>query len=131
MQLLVRQFLQNSLKSDLHKNGSMLVISRKMSMKNFGIALSSKKVRREGGGGQKAMLGRNGLILTLNMYRSSHQSCSIERGVLKNFTKFKMKFVKFLKTPFLQNTSERLLLTCSYWLIIPHPNPEIHVLKII
>ena len=75
-------------------------------------------------------------------YRSSHQKCSIEVGVLKNLTKFTGKklcqsfffnkaaglrpatifkkrfwhryfplnFVKFLRTPFLQNTPERLLL---------------------
>ena len=61
-------------------------------------------------------------------YRSSHQSCSVKISVLKNFTKFTGKhrcqslfllscnkrlwhkcfpvnFVKFLRTPFLQNTS--------------------------
>ena len=74
--------------------------------------------------------------------RSSHRRCSIEIGVLRNFTKFTGKhlcqslsfnkvadlrpatllkkrlwhrcfpvnFVKFLRTPFLQNTSGRLLL---------------------
>ena len=75
-------------------------------------------------------------------YRSSHQRCSLQKGGLRNFTKFTGKhlcqsiffkkvadlrpatllkkrlwrrcfpvnFLKFLKTPFLQNTSERLLL---------------------
>ena len=75
--------------------------------------------------------------------RSSHQRCSIKKGVLRNFTKFKGKqlcqslffkkvvglrhatlvkkrlwhrcfpvnFVKFLRIPFLQNTSGRLLLS--------------------
>ena len=74
------------------------------------------------------------LNYTLN--RSSHQGCSIKKGVLRNFTKFTGKrlcqslsfnkvaglrparlshrcfpvnFVKFLRTPFLQNTSGRLL----------------------
>ena len=74
--------------------------------------------------------------------RSSHQRCSMKKGVLRNFTKFTGKhlcqslffnkvtglrpatllekrlwhrcfpvnFVKFLRTPFLQNTSGRLLL---------------------
>ena len=64
--------------------------------------------------------------------RSSHQRCSIEIGVLKNFTKFTGKrlwqslflilkkrlwhrcfpvnFVKFLRAPHLQNTSGGLLL---------------------
>ena len=64
--------------------------------------------------------------------RSSHQRCSIETGVLKNFTKltgkhlyqslflnkvaglrhrcFPVNFAKHLRIPFLQNTSERLLL---------------------
>ena len=65
--------------------------------------------------------------------RSSHQRCSVRKGVLKNFTIFTGKhlclrpaallkkrlwhrffpvnFVKFLRTPFSQNTSGRLLLT--------------------
>ena len=60
--------------------------------------------------------------------RSSHKGCYMEKGVLRNFTKFKGKqacdfikkrlwhryfpvnFAKFLRTSFLQNTSERLLL---------------------
>ena len=81
------------------------------------------------------------------MFRSSHQMCSIEIGVLKNFTKFTGKhlcqslflnkvaglrpatllkkrlwhrcfpvnFAKFLRTPFLQNTSGRLLLYVSQY----------------
>ena len=59
----------------------------------------------------------------LTLFRSSQQKCSIEIGVLKNFTKFTRKHlcqsfflnkvaglrsVKFLRTPFLQNTSGRL-----------------------
>ena len=76
-------------------------------------------------------------------YRSSHQRCSIKKGVLRNFTKFKGKHLSqslffnkvaglrpvlqniylnppkirpycpilyFLRTPFLQNTSGRVLL---------------------
>ena len=65
-------------------------------------------------------------------FRSSHLRCSVKKGVLKNLAKFTGKhlcqglffnkvagfrhrcfplnFVKFLKTPFLQNTSDRLLL---------------------
>ena len=60
-------------------------------------------------------------------FRSCHQRCSIKKGVLRNFPKFTGKylcqspflnklslflgnFVKFLRTPFLQNTSQRLLL---------------------
>ena len=76
--------------------------------------------------------------------RSSHRSCSIKKGVVKNFAKstgkhlcpsllfneaagsrprpatllkrrlwhrcFHVNFVKFLRTPFIQNTSRRLLL---------------------
>ena len=57
--------------------------------------------------------------------RSSHRRCSVKKGFLKNFIKFTEKhlcqslffnkvaglghFAKFLRTPFLQNTSERLL----------------------
>ena len=61
------------------------------------------------------------------VYRSSHQRFSVNKGVLRNFAKFtgkhhefiKMRlqhrclpvnFAKFLRTSFLQNTSERLLL---------------------
>ena len=76
-------------------------------------------------------------------FRSSHQRCSIKKGVLRNFTKFTGKnlrwslfsnkvaglrpanllkkrlcrrcflvnFVKFLRTPLLQDTSKRLLVT--------------------
>ena len=82
----------------------------------------------------------NGMALSIK--RSSHQRCSIRKGVLRNFAKFTGKqlyqslffnkisglrpatlckkrlwhrcfpvnFRKFLKTPFLQNTSGRLLL---------------------
>ena len=69
---------------------------------------------------------------TSTLYRSSHQWSSIKKVVLRNFTKFTGKqharasflilkkrlwhrcfpvnFVKFLRTPFLQNTSGWLLL---------------------
>ena len=67
-------------------------------------------------------------------YRSSHQRCSMKKGVLRNFAKFTekhlcqslffnkvaglrfryrcfpMNFAKFLRTPFLQNATGRLLL---------------------
>ena len=55
-------------------------------------------------------------------FRSSHQRCSMKKGVLRNFTIsqilqkrlwhrcFPVNFVKFLRTAFLQNTSGRLLL---------------------
>ena len=68
-------------------------------------------------------------------YRSSHRRCSVDKGVLKSFTKFTGKhlcqslffnkvaglrhscfpvnFVKFVRTPFLQKTSEWLLPTVS------------------
>ena len=95
----------------------------------------------------------------ISRYRSSHQRCSIKKGVLRNFTKFTGKplcqslffnkvaclrpgspfyqkkrlwhrcfsvnFVKFLRIPFLQNTSGRLLLQLfqvfclSWYLPIP------------
>ena len=80
--------------------------------------------------------------------RSSHQRCSVKKGVLRNFAKFTGKhlcqslsfnkfadlrpatlfkkrlwhryfpvnFAKFLRTPFLQNTSGRLLLYCAVYL---------------
>ena len=82
------------------------------------------------------------MINDVNDYRSSHRSCSVINGVLRNFTKFTGKhlcqslsfnkvagvrpaillkkrlwhrcfpvnFAKFLRTPFQQNTSWRLLL---------------------
>ena len=57
-------------------------------------------------------------------FRSSHQWCSVRKGFLRNFTKFRgkhlrqslwhrcfpMNFVKFLRTPFSQNNYWRLLL---------------------
>ena len=43
----------------------------------------------------------------------NHQRCSIKKGVLRNFTKFTGKHLKFLRTPFLQNISGRLLLSFS------------------
>ena len=59
------------------------------------------------------------IILRLLKYRSSHQRCSVRKGVLRNFAKFTGKDlcqshffnkVAGLRTPFLQNTSGRLLL---------------------
>ena len=53
------------------------------------------------------------------LYRSSHRRCSIKKGSLRTATLFKKRlryrcfpvnFAKFLRTPFLQNTSGRLLL---------------------
>ena len=43
--------------------------------------------------------------------RSSHRRCSMKKGVLKIFAKFTGKhlFVKFLRAPFLRNTSGWLL----------------------
>ena len=50
---------------------------------------------------------------------SSYRRCFVEEGVLRNFAKFTGKpwhrffpvyFAKFLRTPFLQNTSRQLLL---------------------
>ena len=59
------------------------------------------------------------LDLTNTQHTSSHQRCSLKKGVLKNYTnsqentcaRVPVNFVKILKTPFLQNTSERLLLS--------------------
>ena len=70
--------------------------------------------------------------LIIMIIRSSHQRCSLQKGVLRSFTKFSWKhlslrpatllkkrlwhryfpvyFLKFLRTPVLQNTSGRLLL---------------------
>ena len=50
------------------------------------------------------------------LFRSSHRRCSKKKSVLENFRKFTGKhlwFAKFSKTPFLQNTSGRLLLAFS------------------
>ena len=69
-----------------------------------------------------------------SLCRSSHQRCSVRKGVLRNFAKFTgthlfqslffnkiawhrcfpVNSTKFLRTPFLQNTSRRLLLL-MYW----------------
>ena len=58
--------------------------------------------------------------ITIQMaIRNSQQRCSVRKGVLRNFAKFTGKqqcnkvpgLSKFLRTPFLQNTSCRLLLT--------------------
>ena len=76
-------------------------------------------------------------------FRSSHRRCSVKKGVLRNFAKFTGKhlcqsfffnkvlatllkkrlwhrcfpvnFAKFLRAPFLQNTSRRLLLQILLW----------------
>ena len=84
----------------------------------------------------------HGSVFPDKSFRSSHQRCSVKKGVLRNYTKFTGKhlcqglffskvtglrsatllkkrlwhkffpvnFVKFVRTPFLQNTSARLLL---------------------
>ena len=84
------------------------------------------------------------------LFRSSHQRCSIKKGVCRNFTKFAEKhlcqslffnkvaglrpaillkkrlchrcypldFVEFLRIPFLQNTSGRLLLAVVVQVVI-------------
>ena len=78
----------------------------------------------------KLQITRVTLLFTIVLFRSNHQRCSIEKGVLENFTKFTGKhlfqvgsfikkrfwhrcspvnFVKFLRTPFSQNTSRWLL----------------------
>ena len=60
------------------------------------------------------------------LIRSSHKSCSVKKGALRNFVTFTEKhmreslffnklaglvnFTKFLKTPFFKDTSGRLLL---------------------
>ena len=71
--------------------------------------------------------------IPVEVFRSSHQKCSMKKGALRNFTKFtgkvadlipatllKMRpwhryfpvnLTKFLRTPFLHNTSGQLLLT--------------------
>ena len=49
-----------------------------------------------------------GQLLLDTKIRSSHRRCSIIKGVLRNFAKFKGKHL--CRTPFLQNTSEGLLL---------------------
>ena len=53
----------------------------------------------------------------LDVSRSSHRRCSVTKGVLRNLLKkrlwhrcFPVNFAKFLRTPFSQNTSGRLLL---------------------
>ena len=65
-------------------------------------------------------------------YRSSHQRCSVRKGFVRNFAKvtgkhlcqklryrcFPVNFAKFLRTPFLQNTSGRLLLQMLLGLVI-------------
>ena len=83
--------------------------------------------------------------------RSSHQRCSMKKGLLRNFTKFtgkhlcqilffnkvvfrcfRVNFVKFLRTPFLQNTSGRLLVNtysrCGACLQ-PGTSPQFHFLR--
>ena len=86
----------------------------------------------EGNGRENA---QNDEIIINTIYRNSHRTSSMEKGVLRNFAKFTGKrlyqslflpatllkkrlwyrrfpvnFAKFLRTPFLQNTSGRLLL---------------------
>ena len=63
-------------------------------------------------------------------HRSSHRRCSLRKGILRNFAKFigkrpcqsfffrhgyfPVNFEKFLRTPFSQNTSGRLLRNSKY-----------------
>ena len=66
-------------------------------------------------------------------YRTRHQRYSIKKGVLKNVTKFTGKHMcqslfinkkmKFLRTPYLQNTSGQLLL------VIGNKNKHMKTLK--
>ena len=56
--------------------------------------------------------------ITYVLYRNSHQRCSIKKVALKKFANFTGKpqsqslfFNEFLRTPFLEKTFERLLLT--------------------
>ena len=58
--------------------------------------------------------------------RSSHRSCFVRKGVLRNFAKFTRKqshrcfpvnFAKLLRTPFLQSASGRLLLIIVCFLL--------------
>ena len=82
------------------------------------------------------------LVKHLWWSRSSHQRCSVIKGVLRNFTKFTVKhlcqsqpkacnfikkrlwyrcfpvnFAKFLSAPFLQNTSGRLLFMMIFFFL--------------
>ena len=65
-------------------------------------------------------------------YKCSHRKCSVKKGAIRNFAKFTGKhlcqslfliklqawsFAKFLRTPFLQNTSVRLLLQTKQYLV--------------
>ena len=66
--------------------------------------------------------------LEFRLITSSHQRCSLRKDLFRNFAKFTRKhlcqslwhrcfpvnFAKYLRTLFLQNTSERVLLTL-YW----------------
>ena len=84
---------------------------------------------------QRKNSGCNETLQQVFRVRSSHQRCSIKKAVLRNFTKFTrkhlrqslffnkvaglrhacvpVKFVKFLRTSFLQNTSGGLLLSST------------------
>ena len=54
----------------------------------------------------------------LTLYRSSHQRCSVKKGVLRNFAKFTKKHL--CQSPFLLNTSERILLFISKVRVFHH-----------
>ena len=67
--------------------------------------------------------------------RNRHQRCSMKKGVLKNFARstgkhlcqslfFNLNFAKFLRTPFLQNTTGQLFLPCLDWILVD-PGPSI------
>ena len=81
--------------------------------------LQTKKVTLLEGGNGSAARGevKEETFMKSNVNGSSHQRCSVKKGVLKNFENFMGKhlcfpgkFAKFLGTPILKNICERLLL---------------------
>ena len=109
---------------------------------DFSIKIGSNGFTFQTDENQKAMVSLGTGLCINSRFRSSHQRCSVRKGVRRNFTKFTGKhlcqslffdkvagmrsatflknrlwqrcfpvsFVKFLSTPFSQNTSWRLLL---------------------
>ena len=94
---------------------------------------------------KKSILHRNNI-----KNKSSHQSCSVKKGVLRNFAKFTgpatllkkrlwyrcfpVNFAKFLRTAFSQNTSGRLLLKRGNLLFGDEKtniSPDIYLFKVI
>ena len=91
------------------------------------------------------------LLLSI-LSRSSHQRCSIKKGVLKSFVKFTAKhqcqsllpatllkisvwhrcfplsFPKVLRTTFLQNTSGQLLLTICQLILVNYSHGNIYLM---